>query len=389
MPPQQKEQSVPIQSSRFPLFVLTVAHGIAIGTLVLLASAVSAQPGALHGRVVDAATGEPLPGVSVFLSQTTRGAATDADGQFAFSGVTAGSYVLVASMVGYERAHWNVDVSGEPVQAAFRLRRAEASLGAVEVVADNRAWRRQLRRFERLFFGPTPRSRSCTILNPEVLDFADHGGAFTATASAPFVFENRALGYRVTYVIERFRAEGETVVFGGFPRYEDLPGAPDQRERWRDAREEAYRGSFQHFLRALARGTALDEGFDAYLLDDFRIPRWSEGGPAFVPRVPFDSLVTTVADGAHALAFERTLHVEYLRERRHRDAPQPFGGGAERHQRSALRLHAPAVRFHPLGYILDPFDVSGPNYTTYGYWSWEGHVGDLLPLDYVSGSPTP
>lgn len=61
----------------------------------------AAQTGTLQGRVVDAVTGEPLPGASVSLVGTTRGAITDEDGHFQISDIPAGIYEVQASFIGF------------------------------------------------------------------------------------------------------------------------------------------------------------------------------------------------------------------------------------------------------------------------------------------------
>jgi len=57
--------------------------------------------GKLAGRVMDAATKEPLVGASVLVVGTSMGAATDLDGRFVILNVPPGSYTLRASAVGY------------------------------------------------------------------------------------------------------------------------------------------------------------------------------------------------------------------------------------------------------------------------------------------------
>ncbi|MFN2396363.1 MAG: carboxypeptidase-like regulatory domain-containing protein, partial [Bacteroidales bacterium] len=58
------------------------------------------QTGRINGTVVDAATGETLPGASVLVQGTTTGSITDFDGRFEFS-APAGDLTVVASFVGY------------------------------------------------------------------------------------------------------------------------------------------------------------------------------------------------------------------------------------------------------------------------------------------------
>ena len=72
-----------------------------VGVLLYAAAAFS-QTGELRGRVIDAATREPLSGVNVILKDTHRGAATDANGEYRIPGVEVGIYTLVFSMIGYE-----------------------------------------------------------------------------------------------------------------------------------------------------------------------------------------------------------------------------------------------------------------------------------------------
>lgn len=59
-----------------------------------------AQVGTVAGRVVDARSGETLPGVNVVLEGTTIGTSTGVDGEFEFN-APPGDYGLLASFVGY------------------------------------------------------------------------------------------------------------------------------------------------------------------------------------------------------------------------------------------------------------------------------------------------
>lgn len=74
----------------------------ALAILLLAAVPALAQHGQIRGTVTDAATGETLPGVNVFLEGTTLGAATDANGNYVIIGVRPGTYTLVFSFIGYQ-----------------------------------------------------------------------------------------------------------------------------------------------------------------------------------------------------------------------------------------------------------------------------------------------
>jgi hypothetical protein len=75
----------------------------------------SPQPGAIHGRVVDALTGEAVADVLVIAEGAARRATTDADGRFVLDDVPAGPHTLVVSIVGYALARRGVVVESARV----------------------------------------------------------------------------------------------------------------------------------------------------------------------------------------------------------------------------------------------------------------------------------
>ena len=70
------------------------------GCWVCLA-ATAGTTGKIAGYVTDAATGEPLPGVQVYIEETMQGTTTGADGYYVIINVKPGSYTLVFKFVGY------------------------------------------------------------------------------------------------------------------------------------------------------------------------------------------------------------------------------------------------------------------------------------------------
>lgn len=58
--------------------------------------------GSITGRVTDAITRQPLPGVNILVTGTTSGAASDAQGKFEITGLPVGTYILRISFLGYE-----------------------------------------------------------------------------------------------------------------------------------------------------------------------------------------------------------------------------------------------------------------------------------------------
>ena len=75
--------------------------GFVAAWIFLTAPVAGQTTGKIIGRVVDQESGDPLLGVNVLIENTTRGAATDANGDFFILNVPPGVYSLRIQMIGY------------------------------------------------------------------------------------------------------------------------------------------------------------------------------------------------------------------------------------------------------------------------------------------------
>ncbi|MDQ7066327.1 MAG: TonB-dependent receptor [candidate division KSB1 bacterium] len=119
-------------------YMLAKPLWLIVAGMLSLTSAFAGTTGKIAGRVVDAKTGEPLPGVNVFIEGTTLGAATNVEGYYSILRVPPGVYTVRARMIGYtEQAYTQVRVSiDKTTRLDFRLQETVLELGeAVEVVA--------------------------------------------------------------------------------------------------------------------------------------------------------------------------------------------------------------------------------------------------------------
>lgn len=346
--------------------------------LAVHAAPVRAQTAVLTGTVRDAA-GAPLPGASVVLAGTTRGAAADADGRFRIEQLAPGAYRVVATMLGYTSAVEPVRLAeGLESRARLRLVPSVAALegATVEAERDGR-WARHLRDFERALVGESENADSTRLLNPEVLDFRSRWGTLTATAAAPLVFENRALGYRLTYLLTAFEGGETSVRYDGAESFEELePASAAEAARWAAARARAYRGSLAHLLQSLLAGTAEAEGFTLQLVREDAFG----GRPSF--RMTGADLMTIADDGWGTLRADGSIEViyggepeepAYLRSswfREHRSRPDPA-------QRSGVMVERGLARIDPRGVSEDPFAVS-----VTGHLAFE-RLADRVPHEYV------
>lgn len=123
-------ESVPVESGRItrPQLELTVAAAANLGH--------RAPPPRISGRVVDAATGEPLAGVTVRVEGSTASRVTDDDGRFVFEEVPAGHVTLQATRPGYADASGSVAAEpGQSLRLEIRLATQPIALEPIVVTA--------------------------------------------------------------------------------------------------------------------------------------------------------------------------------------------------------------------------------------------------------------
>lgn len=90
----------------------------------------------LFGTVVDE-VGEPVPGASVFLEGTEKGAQTDFDGNYTIINISPGSYNLIVSYIGYEtQTEYNIIVKSKGTPS-YNFVLKESAQQLEEVVVSN------------------------------------------------------------------------------------------------------------------------------------------------------------------------------------------------------------------------------------------------------------
>ncbi len=107
-------------------------------TFVMICAAISGAQtngGRIKGKVVDAQTGEALPGVNILVESAAQGAASDINGTFMVNALAPGEYALVASMIGYAKMRVaNIEVADKGVTEVNFTLTTEALQGREIVV---------------------------------------------------------------------------------------------------------------------------------------------------------------------------------------------------------------------------------------------------------------
>lgn len=110
----------------------TLAAAPAVESAPLPGWGIEADSGRIHGQVVDAADGSPVPGAQVRLVQLGRGDVTHRDGTFHITHVPAGRFTLVVERIGYSREVREITLAdGDSVFLHVRLQFSPIQLSGV------------------------------------------------------------------------------------------------------------------------------------------------------------------------------------------------------------------------------------------------------------------
>ena len=214
--------------------------------------------------VVKDKEGRPVPGARILLSNYKIGTVSDNQGKFIIVGLKPGNYNLLVEMMGFQPLNNNVLITNSPADIEIFLSEQVKLLNEVVIMADpNR--KKYLNSFKKSFIGTTPNAKHCDIINPEVLytSYDRENQILKVTADELLLIENKALGYRIKYLLKYYERDEQTgvVVFYGYPYFEEMEARPRKRRKYLKSREKAYVGSPQHFFRSLYHNQVKEEGF--------------------------------------------------------------------------------------------------------------------------------
>jgi len=398
--------------------------------LVAAGTRCPAQNFTLSGVIKDK-RGEVLPGAGVYVSGYKIATSSDNNGAYKLL-LKAGNYDILVQLIGYKALNKNVIIAGKDVKLDLVLEESITQLAEVTIKPDpNRAYYIAL--FKDFFIGTTPNAVQCKLINPNVLiiDYDQDNALLTVKSNQFLIIENKALGYRIKYLINNFEYSRKTniVYYQGYPTYEDLKGSRRKKAAWDKMRLTAYLGSPQHFFKSLYHKKATEEGFIINKLKSIpnsnrpkdslinaSIRRFTQAQTltgnihltvgdslnywmrkknlpkevSVLSKAPVlqDTLARLTSEPAiQEINFTDKLYVVYTKETE--DAaftgrlsfsisrpPEYFG-----HQISTITLQQPPVYFYENGGIYNPRSMLFS-----GYWAWE-KIADSVPMDYLPPKP--
>jgi hypothetical protein len=365
--------------------------------LVCIGTAGAQQRYTITGIVTDDKD-VPIPGATVFINDSRKATATDADGKFTLAQIHPGKYNLVIKMIGYNAATNTFTLQNSGTRFRIKLHEDNIQLKTVNISSMSLSERKKhLATFIRCFFGTSSKAAQCSILNPDIIVLKYHKKTSILTANTDdfLVIENRALGYRLKYLLNNFLYDKSglgLIAFDGTVFFEDLSGDARQKRRWEEQRAEVFQGSPMHFFRSLYNKSLGKNGFVVYEMLNRAALAVREKQLKSIPVKYFSSVKPykhiSVAD-SNLKAFDlrsfkkdsTELYVSYTRKAE----PQEFldGGavisntfGMPEGQKSILTPLNDTVFISKNGSVSP---VGGIQLA--GFWMW-GKMAWALPTDY-------
>ncbi len=376
----------------------------------------------IKGKVVNNSNGEPLPGSSVFISNSSKGTVSDKQGYFELNDIPVGKHDLVVSSIGYETNAFSFSTEQLPLQLRIEMEVKVRELPNVTVEPSvEEGWDKWGKMFTDNFIGSTPNALQCKIKNQDAIRFRYYkkSNRVIAWSDEPVILENKALGYKISYQLEDFEVnfKSGTTAFAGYPFFEEMNKS---RKRWQRNRDKSYYGSMIHFMRSIYHDSLTKDGFevrrmvkvpnlekervkkiyiplrissasakqDTLLKDSIeyyqRIMRQKDETDVYGKSLlTADSLIAKTEGAIKVIYFTDYLYVTYKKEIEdkaylafHRESRSPA------FQRSYIWLPGlKAIAIDANGSYYPPQEIF-----SMAYWGWEEKMANMLPIDYEPGN---
>ncbi len=305
----------------------------------------------LKGTILDKDTEDKIVYAAIYFNGTFVGTYSDQNGNFQLDVSKNTTMPLSISAIGYNSVTINSFSSNNPLIVYLTPKVYNLSEVVINAKSLDRERRSNLVLFKNIFLGTTSNAHWCEIINENDITFNYKSDKDTlrAFASKPLQIENRALGYKITYFLDKFEYDRKNRTFffkGNIVFNEDMTTEELQKQSYERHRRNAYLGSRMHFFRELWANNLKATGFV--------VQNPSE------ENLNYEKIVFEENDHKKYLSYREYLIITYY----------------SKVVKSYIVFLKDRVFFDGTGY----FDASGI--------SWEGQmvdrrIGDLLPYEYV------
>lgn len=341
---------------------------------------------AFSGKVLNDESGQPIPGASIYINNTSVGTLSNTSGEFHIPDIIEGE--LIISSVGFERIIYKLNKNELGQRSfTFRLQPKQELLQDVMVMPDATR-RRFLSIFRDHFLGITEEADMSKVTNLDAIYFVKPAGdkdGIIALSDTPLTIINRKLGYKIEFDLAEFYINEKVnrTYFYGFTRYNEM----GDKKKWVKNRRKAYYGSTVHFFRSLINDQLEQEGYSIYkILGDTSTKK--PGGQVTISSRGMDIAIAAKAsdiikkdsNDIYSASWGKKLMVQYHKKpagKTYLSQKTMVTGALPNGFRSYLHTEEKVIRIDGNGLLLDPLKVFFS-----GYWIYE-KAANLLPYNYI------
>ncbi len=219
----------------------------------------------IKGIVLERKTNNPVL-ATIYFSGTFVGTLSDLNGNFELDISKNNSMPLTISSVGYYSITLTDYSKVKPLIIYLTpkvLELKEVIISSKSLASKRKAY---LNKFKDVFLGTTYNARNCEIINENDITFNYDSCRDTlkAFASKPILIYNKALGYKVSYYLDKFeyyKKLNSFSIIGNIVFNEDLINWNPDNQIYENRRKDTFLGSRMHFFRALWANELTTAGF--------------------------------------------------------------------------------------------------------------------------------
>ena len=207
----------------------------------------------IKGKIIDKHNQKEIPFATIYFSGTVVGTSSDENGDFEIDITKFKTKALTCSAIGYYSKSVEDLYEGEDLLVKLTPKVYDINEAVINSKSLVRLRKKHLRLFREEFLGTTDNSWDCAIVNEEDITFNyfEDEDTLKAYVSKPLIIENKALGYKITYYLDKFEyyRDSKFVFFtGNFIFEEDSTRNIELTDK---NRKYVYNGSRMHFFRSL------------------------------------------------------------------------------------------------------------------------------------------
>jgi CarboxypepD_reg-like domain len=302
----------------------------------------------VRGTILDKSDNSKINFASIYFNGTSVGTNSDKNGYFELDITKYGSLPLTISALGYYSVTLADSSREKPIDVYLAPKMFELNEVIVSAKSTVNERKANLKLFKKQFLGESYNGRNCVIQNEEDITFKASGDTLKAYASKPILIVNNALGYKITYYLDKFEyyRKSKSFLYKGSAIFnEDLAGEMLQKKYFEKRRKIAYLGSRSHFFSSLWTNTLKSNGFTIRnSIDEI---------------INYEDIVIVRAGFKKYLSYKDNLYIYYISK-----SPNSY-----------IEPLKDQIFFESNGY----FDGSGVKII--GQMAQQ-RIGDLLPYDY-------